>query len=98
MLLHYYYYYFTHLYSKITRNTLLIKSGTSSVYCFALAWFPSKKQEQQKQQWDDNSKIKFVTKGSLYPPLHREKFNIERRNTKREKSRQSVRRKNKADD
>lgn len=32
--------------------------------------------QETKKTMRDNSKIGFVTKGSLYPPLHREQFHL----------------------
>ena len=32
--------------------------------------------QETKKTMRDNSKIAFVTKGSLYPPLHREQFRL----------------------
>ena len=32
--------------------------------------------QETKNTMRDNSKIEFVTKGSLYPPLHREQFHL----------------------
>ena len=32
--------------------------------------------QETKKTIIDNSKIEFVTKGSLYPPLHREQFHL----------------------